>query len=119
MAALISYIILLSVMTASLSAATVVRGQVVDRETRAPLLGANILAVGTQDGGVTDEGGRFQFQTDRPLPLTIEITHISYQTVEVLVTSDTPLVITMEQALLKGEGVTITGKRSWITSDVS
>ncbi|MCH7520777.1 MAG: TonB-dependent receptor plug domain-containing protein [Candidatus Marinimicrobia bacterium] len=119
MAALISYIILLSVMTTSLSATTVVRGQVVDRKTRAPLLGANVLAVGTQDGGVTDEGGRFQFQTDRPLPLTIEITHISYQTVEVLVTSDTPLVITMEQALLKGEGVTITGKRSWITSDVS
>ena len=119
MAAMFQYIVLLSVLASSLSAATVVRGQVIDQKTLAPLPRANVMAVGTRDGGVTDEGGRFQFQTDSALPLTIKVTHISYQAVELLVTVDTPLVITMVQALLKGEDVTITAERSRIASDVS
>lgn len=76
-----------------------VRGTVIDADTRQPLMGANLLLVGTELGAVTDSTGQFTI-LDVPLGrYQLQISYLGYQTQilqEVLVESGKEVVRNLE-----------------------
>ncbi|MCK4578342.1 MAG: TonB-dependent receptor, partial [Candidatus Marinimicrobia bacterium] len=102
-----------------LAADNTITGHVVDAGNRNPIVGANIIIVGTADGAATNLEGYFEINTTRPYPLTLTITHIAYENLEVLVGSDTSINALLTSASLLGKSIFITGVRSQIGSDVS
>ena len=111
--------IILLITTIHLSASINIKGHVQDKATKAPVAGANVLVKGTDEGSATDAKGNFQFRTSTTFPLILQVSHIGFAAVEVLVTDDTQLVITLEPALLRGVEVLVTGQQSQLGADVS
>lgn len=72
----ICYLLATTVMSQSHA---VIRGQVVDRNTRLPLPDANIVLVGTHLGCAANRDGRFEFAFLTPGDYTVQVTHIGYQ----------------------------------------
>lgn len=64
---------------------TTVSGNVVD-ESSVPVLGANVIVVGTSSGTATDYDGNFSLLVDQAPPFTIQISSIGYATQELEVT---------------------------------
>ena len=95
------------------------RGSVLAEPTRAPIVGANLVVKGTLEGGATDDAGRFNFPTSQAFPLTLQVSHIGFRTLEVVVTGDTTLEIVMIPAMLRGEDIVVTGKQSRAHAGVS
>ncbi len=62
-----------------------IKGQVTDKETQDPLIGANILIQGTSRGTITDFDGSFELKADE-LPITIEISYLGYTPLEFNIT---------------------------------
>lgn len=55
----------------------VIRGEVVDKTTGEPLIGANIIIAGTSVGTITEWDGTFQLKVDH-VPITIEVKYTGY-----------------------------------------
>ena len=66
---------------------TTINGNVVDQSLE-PLLGTNIIVVGTSTGTVTDFEGNFTLTVDLAPPFSIEISNVGYQSVRQEVTSN-------------------------------
>lgn len=113
-----SFLILLA-LPALLNASIVVRGKVLDRNSREPIVGANVVVMGADEGGATDIEGYFEFPSSSSYPFTLEVTHIGFQRQEVHVSADTLLIISMEPGFLMGEDVVVIGDRSQVGADVS
>ncbi|MPR34540.1 TonB-dependent receptor [Salmonirosea aquatica] len=62
----------------SLSAQTLLRGQVTDRQGRS-LPGANVLLKGTYDGATTDTLGKFEFNTFEKDTATLLVSYVGYE----------------------------------------
>lgn len=78
-------IALLSVLLSSLSfaASGKIRGRVVDDKTKEPLIGANIVLLGTNYGAVTDIDGNYIILNVPPSTYSVKASFISYQNVTV------------------------------------
>ncbi|MFI3332573.1 MAG: TonB-dependent receptor [Rikenellaceae bacterium] len=63
----------------SVAQAATLKGKVVDKETKEPLLGATIFALGTNHGTTTDLDGLFELKVERGA-VSLEIAYISYVT---------------------------------------
>ncbi|MFB0517236.1 MAG: TonB-dependent receptor plug domain-containing protein, partial [Candidatus Neomarinimicrobiota bacterium] len=113
----ILYILL--ALPALLTASVTVRGKVLDGSSQEPIVGANVVVMGTDEGGATDIEGCFEFPTTHSYPFTLEVTHIGFQRKEVYVSVDTLLIITLEPAFLMGEDVIVIGDRSQVGAEVS
>jgi len=59
-----------------------IKGTVIDKETKQPVVGASVLIVGTTRGAMTDHEGTFIITQVEPGIYTLHITHIVYQMVE-------------------------------------
>lgn len=70
-------IMLLSGSTALFAQGTI-SGKVLDAESGEPLIGARVIAVGTDRGAATDLSGGFSFSVD-PGTYTVQISYISYE----------------------------------------
>ena len=80
-----------------------IRGEVTDKETQEPLIGANILIKGTSRGTITDFDGSFELKVDA-LPVTLEVSYLGYLNSEQEISDVTdPIQIIMEAS----EGVTL------------
>ena len=66
---------------------TTINGNVVDQSLE-PLLGTNIIVVGTSTGTVTDFEGNFTLTVYLAPPFSIEISNVGYQSVMQEVTSN-------------------------------
>ncbi len=66
---------------------TTVTGNVVDQN-QEPVLGANVIVVGTSIGTSTDFDGNFSLTVDQAPPFSVEISSIGYQSVTQEVTSN-------------------------------
>ena len=66
---------------------TNVSGNVVD-ESSVPVVGANVIVVGTSAGTATDFDGNFSLMVDQEPPFTLQISSIGYASQEVEVTSN-------------------------------
>ncbi|OSY87398.1 hypothetical protein WH52_10985 [Tenacibaculum holothuriorum] len=71
----------------SLLAQTTLKGKVLDKTTNEPLPGASVMVKGSYSGSTTDFDGNFTFSTKHPLPLTLNVTFVGYNSKELTVTN--------------------------------
>ena len=64
----------------TLRAQTIVKGRVIDSETREPILGASVRIEGTQDGTTTNDQGQFEVTTMRREPGTLVVSMVGFVT---------------------------------------
>ena len=57
-------------------------GVVQDAETGAPIIGVNILLIGTETGTVTDVDGSFTLEKPVDIQPILRLSHIGYNTIE-------------------------------------
>lgn len=89
-------------------------GTVIDRQTKEPLIGANVLITGTLLGSATDAGGKFSIANVPPGVYVIRFSFIGYKDLlksDVVVNnvSFTRLNVEMESSEIQLETVTVTG----------
>jgi hypothetical protein len=89
-----------------------IKGVVLDKDTREPLAGANILLTRTTFGASTDGNGRFVIQNVPPGQYTAEIRMLGYQTANltdlvISPTRATSVRIELQQSLIESQEVTV------------
>jgi len=93
-----------------------IRGQVMDRDTREPLPGANIVVQGTSLGAATDIDGRYEIQNVPPGTYTVAVSYVGYRAAQQEVTVAAGASITLNFMLepdVRGlEEVVVTGVAS-------
>ena len=85
-----------------------IRGQVVDKKTGDPIIGANILVKGTTIGTITDIDGNFT--VNAPLGSILEVSFIGFKTVEIKATENMKVSLvedteTLEEVVVVGYGI--------------
>ena len=99
-------------------------GNVTDESTGKPLVGANILLLGTNLGAATDEDGQFIIINIPPGVYNVKVSYISYETViiedvKIIVDQTTQLPVELSiQSVQVGE-VIVTAKSSMIQKDLT
>lgn len=61
-----------------------VKGIIVDKASKDPVVGANVSIKGTTNGAITDINGEFSLSTGQTLPFTLVIRSVGYQPLEYL-----------------------------------
>ena len=75
-----------SMLVTSLSAqAFTVKGVVIDRSTKEPLIGATVQVSGTTVGAITDMDGRFELDRIAGETCTLVVQYVSYKTEQIQV----------------------------------
>lgn len=87
---LASLLLTLSATTALVQAENI-KGTVVDKTTKEPLIGATIQVAGTTMGTITDFDGKFELPELENKAYTLIISYVSYQTQEIQVDATKPL----------------------------
>ena len=94
-------------------AQTVIRGTVHDQISKESIPAVSVTVEGKRDGDYTDDKGRFHFSVAYPLPLSLKISSIGYETRHVQVTSaNEQLNIELKPAASMGEEVVVSASRS-------
>jgi hypothetical protein len=96
----------------------IIKGTVIDSDTRSPLSGANIIELNTSppNGAVTDESGRFRITT-RIGRITIKITYLGYEDIivqDILVGSgkEIELEIALQEKVVQTSDVVVRADKS-------
>lgn len=87
---------LLAVWTCASLQAAAIRGTVVDKETKEPLIGAAVQVGGTTTGTITDIDGRFELAGLRNGKHTLIVSYVSYRTLTIDVTVNGMTDLTLE-----------------------
>jgi len=119
---IISLIILTGFLNAGISGK--VSGRVVDTESGNPLIGANVIILGTPLGAATDLNGDFFILNISPGYYNVKVMMIGYQDMiiqEVSISSDltTKLSFSINPMVIEGEEVTVTAEKKMITKDMT
>src|SRR4029077_18570713 len=94
-------------------AQTVIRGTVHDQSTREVVPAVSVMVEGKREGAYTDDKGKFHFSVSYPLPLSLQISSIGFETKVVQVTSaNTPLEIQLTPTASMGQEVVVSASRS-------
>ncbi len=104
-----------------------IKGQVLDRETNYPIVGANVVLEGTTQGAATDLDGNFFIVAVRPGKYTMKVSSIGYHTVTIenlTVNIDVTTTIPVDNLLMtpttmKLEDVVIVYKKPEVQLDVT
>lgn len=92
------------------------KGVIIDKTSKEPLVGATVQVVGTNTGVVTDFDGNFTLSVPGMEKCKIEIKYISYKTLLIentsFTTGQSPLVIELEPDNLMLEDVTIVARKN-------
>lgn len=111
--------------SAAVPAQTVVRGIVTDARTDLPLAGVTVASKSVAHGGVaTDIDGRFELQTETPLPVALTFSYIGYQTMTMRVQdAGAPVSVRLSESTEMLDDVVVVGygtqRRGNLTSSVS
>ncbi|RMF06976.1 MAG: TonB-dependent receptor [Candidatus Neomarinimicrobiota bacterium] len=92
----------------------VLRGRVLDSATGRPLPNVNVEILGTDRGTVSDRWGRFTLILREASPITIQVSHIGYETAHTFWTPDQPPVVQfrLKETFLLMDEVVATGTRT-------
>ncbi len=101
--------LLMGLSTTAISQNTI-SGSVTD-EGGEPLIGANVLVQGTSDGTITELDGSFSLRTSSSFPLTLVISYTGFSDMEVLMTSNTAVNVSLAEGILFGEDIVISASR--------
>ncbi len=110
-------IALLLMFSVSLAFSASIKGVIKDAETKSPLIGANIVLLGTSMGSTTDEDGFFMIQDVPEGSYKLEVSYLGYQQYEQMVTlsgNDVSLEIELTPVSLVGEAINIVASRAKI-----
>ena len=111
--------------TSSLMASTTIRGRVIDKETKEPLLGVNVIVEGTYKGAATDTNGEFEIVGLSPGDFNIKATIMGYtpqlQTgIRVKYNQVTELEFALESTVLAiGQSLEVIGEKPLFEADVT
>lgn len=72
-----------------------VRGVVLDKDTREPIIGASVIQQGTTNGVTTNWDGEFELKV--PLNSTLKVTYVSYGEQTILVASAGPFTVYLQE----------------------
>jgi outer membrane cobalamin receptor len=99
--------LLIMLMVQGLISQNTVKGTVTDGDTGETLIGVNILVAGTVRGTITNVDGTYELSNNEPLPYTLQISFIGYETqnIEVTDANATVDVVLALQAVLSSEVV--------------
>lgn len=91
----------------------IITGKVVDKTTREPLIGVNIIVVGTTIGAATDIEGNYEIRSLQPGTYSVTASYIGFaesSKSDIVVSSIRPIQVNFElsEASINIEGVTIT-----------
>lgn len=111
-------ILLIVVLTSLFSAAaqnSLIIGSVVDEASGEPLIGANVLILGTRLGAATDMEGKFAIKNVPPGIYSIKVSYIGYMTkvianVEVIANESTRLNVSLAEEAYKMQEIVTTAK---------
>lgn len=99
-----------------------VSGTVIDAVSGKPLIGANILVVGTSHGATTDANGKYQL-TVPSLQDTLRISYIGYTTKKVPIDGRTHIDVKLKSKVVSGQQLVVVGygkqKKKSITGAIS
>jgi len=101
-----------------------ISGQVTDKETGEPLIGANVIVLETDLGAATDVSGRFNILQVPPGQYSLQVNYIGYRQVtirEVRVRPDltTQVDINLPSEALQSEAVEIIAERKMVQQDIT
>mgnify|MGYP002525450835 FL=1 len=96
-----------------------IRGVVQDAETGVPIIGVNILLIGTETGTVTDTEGSFVLAIPVDIEPALRLSHIAYNTVEVMIDSSYTGIIQLDPAVIEGQEIEVVGVKSKTEMDVA
>ncbi len=89
---------------------TLLKGKVIDSDTKEPLTGVNIFLKGTINGTITNSDGLFQLNVTNDSPILI-VSFVGYQTQEVKASVNSELLFSLVPGTLLGEEVVVTASR--------
>lgn len=118
---LVLFVLLISNFTADVhtSAASnpsgIIFGKIIEQDTGDPLIGANVLVMGTTMGAATDLDGNYRISNVPAGSYSLRITYIGYETQEitdVMVKPNKPITINviLQSEVISGETVEVTAK---------
>ncbi len=96
-----------------------VEGTVLDGETSKPIVGANVVILGTDQGGTTDGEGRFKIEWEGVYPVTLLVSHIAYDSKEMDILFPGSVTVSLASKILRGEEVFVVGERTRSQREVS
>jgi len=109
---LLCALLILCAFGASLSGQSVITGEVIDKVTGDPLIGAYIEVSGTTTGTTTEYDGSFQLNVDQPAPFDLIVSYIGFDEQTYTVSDKSqPVKIAMGESSVVIEGVEIKGQR--------
>ena len=112
-------ILLLLPLSASLQS---VKGLVKDESTGEPLIGVNVLEMGTSNGTITDLDGQFTIDISK-VPTIIQISYIGYESIELNISDRSFMTISMKPSSAFIDEVVVVGygvqKKSVVTGAIS
>ena len=102
----------------------ILEGRIRDKNTAEPVVGVNVLIVGTQRGAITDVSGRFEIQSLRAGAYEIRFSHIGYRSFvlkNVVINPDlrTRIAVELEPAEVEMEEMTVVQEKPLIQKDVT
>ncbi len=87
-----------------------VKGVIIDKASKEPVVGANVTIKGTTNGAITDINGEFSLTTGQTLPFTLIVRSVGYHTLEYLAQSkDLNIVLSSTETSL--QEVVVTSRR--------
>ncbi len=106
-------LVLLLFISLTIFAQITIKGKVQDEVTKEDLIGASVVIKNTTIGTVTDYDGAFSLKSEGNLPVTLTISYLGYNSIDVEVTSvDEPLRIKMsENVVTIADDIVVTGQR--------
>ncbi len=116
---MLKYLIIILVLITNISAAIIIRGTVVDAKSEKIIVGANILLVRTQSGTATNPEGSFILEVENDLPFTLKVSHIAYETKDVVINSAGEITIRLTPAIISGKEVEVVGSKPKYKLDVA
>src|SRR2546430_16704465 len=103
---------LLTLLTIAASAQTTISGSVRNSSTKEAVPSASVAIKGTSTGTFTDDRGNFKLTTSHPLPFTLVITSIGFESQEVAVNNaGTPVQVDFVPGSSLGTEVVISASR--------
>lgn len=93
-------------------AQTKITGTITDATTKEPLIGVSVQVKGKVIGTITDIKGQFELNTSTPVPFSLAVTSVGYQSQEVEVTgNNVNLNISLEEQSILGQEVVVAASR--------
>lgn len=114
--------LVLATMAAASAQQTTVTGTVTNNSTGEPMVGVNILVVGTSTGGITNANGHYSI-TVPSLQDTLRFSFIGYKTQTIPINGRTTINVSLKSQVIAGQQMVVVGygkkKKSSLTTAVS